>query len=65
MIQTVPNPKMTSSEVEHFRREFQRINDGRLTSEEKRMVAERVARMKKIAEIFVRNNGGKNPILGY
>ena len=65
MIQTVPNPKMTRTEVENFRREFQRIKDGRLAPEEKKMVAERVARMKKTAEIFIRNNGGKNPILGY
>ena len=36
MIQTVPNPKMTRTEVENFRREFQRIKDGRLTPEEKK-----------------------------
>jgi len=56
---------MTKTEVENFRREFRRIKDGRLTPEEKKMVAERVARMKKTAEIFISNNGGKNPILGY
>ncbi|WP_195280934.1 hypothetical protein [Parabacteroides johnsonii] len=65
MIQAVPNPKMTKTEVENFRREFRRIKDGRLTPEEKKMVAERVARMKKTAEIFISNNGEKNPILGY
>ena len=65
MIQTVPNPKMTKAEVDKFRQEFSRIVDRRLTPEEKKQVEERVAQMKETAKMIIRNNGGKNPILGY
>ena len=54
MIHTVPNPKMTTREVDKFREDFRR-----------RAIKIRTQRMSVVAKRIIANNGGKNPILGY
>lgn len=65
MIHTNPNPKMTTAEVNAFRRNIQRHVSMEFTPEEKKTIQQRKDRMNQIAQRVINNNGGKNPILGY
>lgn len=65
MIHTVSNPKMTPEEVKSFKDNFARCVSKDITPSKKVEVKERVARMKSVYGKIIRNNGGKNPILGY
>lgn len=60
MIPSNPNPPMTRIEVEHFRKEMRRRFRGDLTPLERQRLNDR----KKVYEIILKRNGGKNPLLG-
>ena len=61
MIHSVSNPKMTPAEVKDFRERFCRV----LTAEEKENLLVLRRRMNETKSRIIKNNGGKNPILGY
>lgn len=65
MIHTVSNPQMTLEEIRSFRENFARCVSKDITPSKKAEVKERMARMKSVYSKIIRNNGGKNPILGY
>ena len=64
MIHTVPNPKMTAEEVKSFKENFVRCVSKDITPRQRAEIKSRVARMKNAYSRIIRNNGGKNPILG-
>lgn len=61
MIHSVSNPKMTLSEVKDFRERYCRV----LTAQEKENYLILSRRMNETKSRIIKNNGGKNPILGY
>lgn len=65
MIQSIPNPTMTQDEIRQFRLEMLRRMKGNFTEEERRAAQKRKIRMEEVANRIMKNNGGKNPILGY
>lgn len=65
MIQTNPNPRMTTAEVKQFRRRLEKCVSKDFTPEERKAIQERQERMANTAHRIISNNGGKNPILGY
>lgn len=65
MIHTVPNPKMTSREVELFREHLRKRVSGEISLKERKAIEVRIQRMKAVGKRIIANNGGKNPILGY
>lgn len=65
MIQSIPNPTMTQDEIRQFRLEMLRRMKGNFTEEERRAAQKRKRRMEEVANRIMKNNGGKNPILGY
>lgn len=65
MIQMNPNPKMTSAEIQDFRRNIEKCMSKKFTSEERKTIENRIKRINQTAERILNNNGGKNPILGY
>lgn len=66
MIQTISNPKMTPEEVSLFRKEHLRMCIKKdYTPEEAAVIKERQTRMRENYNKIIRNNGGKNPLLGY
>ncbi len=64
MIHAVPNPKMTPDEVRAFRENFARCVSKDISPEQMSKVKCRRARIKIVYDRIIRNNGGKNPILG-
>lgn len=65
MIQTNPNPKMTAKEVDDFRNNIRKCATMDFTPSEIKEIQERKERIHRVALKVIRNNGGKNPILGY
>lgn len=65
MIHTVSNPKMTANDVKLFRKNFERCVSKDMTPFQLSEIKRRQHRMKNVYERILRNNGGKNPILGY
>ena len=65
MIQSIPNPTMTQDEIRQFRLEMLRRMKGNFTEEERCAAQKRKRRMEEVANRIMKNNGGKNPILGY
>ena len=65
MIHTIPNPQMTPHEVCKFRARFARCLSKEIPPEEKAKVRSRRERMRHTYDDILKNNGGKNPILGY
>lgn len=66
MIQTISNPKMTPEEISLFRKEHLRTCIKKdFTPEEVAVIKKRQTRMRGNYLKILRNNGGKNPILGY
>ena len=53
MIHIISNPTMTRNEIKEF------------TLEEKECIAKKKSEIKEAGEAIRRNNGGKNPILGF
>lgn len=65
MIQSITNPPMTRSEINKFRQEFIRYASGQTTKDERERIREKYVQICSTAEKIIKNNGGKNPILGY
>lgn len=65
MIYSIPNPKMTLTEVKEFRRMMRNCISGNFSPEEKRKIEERKKRIEEVGENILKKHGGKNPILGY
>ena len=66
MIQTISNPKMTPEEISLFRKEhIRKCIKKDFTPEEVAVIKRRRTRMRENYDKIIRNNGGKNPILGY
>ncbi len=63
MIQTNPNPKMTSQEVTEFRSNMRKCIERSFTNAEKAEIEIRKDRINKVGKSIIKNNGGKNPIL--
>lgn len=61
MIPSIPNPLMTREDVTNFRREIARRMRGEFTPQERM----RYVRAENAYKAVIKNNGGKNPILGY
>jgi len=61
MIPSITNPKMTREEVMRFLSEMSRRMSGNLTPLER----DRSKHAKETYNAIIKNNGGKNPILGY
>lgn len=65
MIRTIPNPRVSVDDVKRFREVMRKCATGDFTDEEKNKISRRKIEMKRVDQIVRRNNGGKNPILGY
>ena len=65
MIRTIPNPETSREDVIRFREMMRKCVQGEFTVIEKAQIQDRKQEMKRVEKIIRRNNGGKNPILGY
>ncbi|SEG09284.1 hypothetical protein [Parabacteroides chinchillae] len=65
MIRTIPNPETSREDVIRFREMMRKCVKGEFTAAEKTQIQNRKQEMKRVEKIIRRNNGGKNPILGY
>lgn len=65
MIRSIPNPKMSREDVIRFRSSMQKCISGNFSAAEKETINDRKARMRLAEQIIKRNNGGKDPILGF
>lgn len=65
MIRTIPNPGTNHEDVVRFREMMHKCVKGDFTAVEKARILDRKQEMKRVEKIIRRNNGGKNPILGY
>lgn len=65
MIRTIPNPRTNREDVLRFREMMRKCVKGDFTPTEKSKILDRKQEMKRVEKIIRRNNGGKNPILGY
>ena len=65
MIRTNPNPPMTKMDVARFGVVMRKALTKDYSPRERKRIEERKAQMKLAGEIIRRNNGGKDPILGF
>lgn len=65
MIRTNPNPPMTRRDVLRFGIIMRKALNNDYTPRERARIEREKAEMKRVAEIVRKNNGGKDPILGY
>lgn len=65
MIRTIPNPRVSVDDIKRFREVMRKCVTRDFTDEEKDKIESRKIEMKRVDQIVRRNNGGKNPILGY
>lgn len=65
MIHTVTNPRMTPEEIQSFLENFVRCVSKDLPPEQLTEIEKCRMRMKNNYKKIIRNNGGKNPILGF
>ena len=65
MIRTIPNPGTSHEDITRFREMMRKCVKGDFTAVEKAEILDRKQEMKRVEKIIRRNNGGKNPILGY
>lgn len=56
---------MTPNEIEQFRNYMRKCISMNFTLEEKECIAKKKKEIKEAGEAIRRNNGGKNPILGF
>jgi len=61
MIPSNPNPPMTREEVERFRAEMRRKMKGDFTPRERELYE----RAKRTYELYMKANGGKNPLFEF
>ena len=65
MIRTIPNPKMNREDVVSFRTVMHKCMTGDFSVSERQAIDRQKQRMKSAEQIIRKNNGGKNPILGF
>lgn len=65
MIRTIPNPSTSHEDIIRFREMMRKCVKEEFTVVEKEDIQNRKQEMKRVENIIRRNNGGKNPILGY
>lgn len=65
MIHIISNPTMTRNEIKEFRNYMHKCVSMNFTLEEKECIAKKKSEIKEAGEAIRRNNGGKNPILGF
>lgn len=65
MISSIPNPKMTEQEVKSFRLRLSKVAAMSFSMKERKAIKNKIMKMERIANNVIKNNGGKNPILGY
>lgn len=65
MIHMISNPTMTWSEIKEFRNYMCRCVSMNFTLEEKENISKKKKEIKEAGEAIKKNNGGKNPILGF
>lgn len=65
MIRSIPNPNTNREDLIRFREMMHKCVKGEFTAIEKEQIQNRKQEMKRVEKIIRRNNGGKNPILGY
>ena len=65
MIRTNPNPPMTKMDVARFGVVMRKALTKDYSPRERKRIEERKAQMKLASEIIRKNNGGKDPILGF
>lgn len=56
---------MTRNEIKEFRNYMRKCISMNFTLEEKECIAKKKSEIKEAGEAIRRNNGGKNPILGF
>lgn len=65
MIRTNPNPPMSRRDVIRFGIIMRKAIANDYTPRQRERIEARKAEMKRVGEIIRKNNGGKDPILGY
>ena len=65
MIHIISNPTMTRNEIKEFRNYMRKCVSMNFTLEEQECIAKKKSEIKEAGEAIRRNNGGKNPILGF
>lgn len=65
MIRTNPNPPMTKIDVLRFGIIMRKALNNDYTPRQRARIERDKAEMKRVREIIIKNNGGKDPILGY
>lgn len=65
MIRSIPNPKMSREDVMRFRSSMRKCISGNFSVSEKEAINDKKTRMRLAEQIIRRNNGGKDPILGF
>jgi len=65
MIRTNPNPPMSRRDVIRFGIIMRKALANDYTPRQRERIEARKAEMKRVGEIIRKNNGGKDPILGY
>ena len=65
MIHIISNPRMTRNEIKVFRNHMRQGVSMNFTLEEKECIAKKKSEIKEAGEAIRRNNGVKNPLLGF
>lgn len=65
MIRTNPNPPMSKRDVARFAVVMRRALTNSYTPRQRQRIEEMKVKMKLVSEIIRKNNGGKDPLLGY
>lgn len=65
MIRTNPNPPMSKMDVARFAVVMRRALTNSYTPRQRQRIEEMKVKMKLVSAIIRKNNGGKDPLLGY
>lgn len=65
MIRTNPNPPMSKMDVARFAVVMRRALTNSYTPRQRQRIEEMKVKMKLVSGIIRKNNGGKDPLLGY
>lgn len=65
MIRTNPNPPMSKMDVARFAVVMRRALTNSYTPRQRQRIEEMKVKMKLVSAIIKKNNGGKDPLLGY
>lgn len=65
MLRSDSNITISIDDAKQFRSKMRNCIEGRFPKRDKDQIQSRKERMARVAADIVKNNGGKNPILGY